>query len=628
MSGIAGLLHLDGRPVDPAVLRKMIQRLAHRGPDGEGLWHSGPVGLAHRMLWTTPESLDERLPAVSRDGKLAITADARLDNREELLDAFGMTGERRRGAADSELLLLAYEKWDEGCLQKLLGDFAFVIWDGRREILFCGRDHLGIKPFYYHRSGGLFAFASEIKALLSLAEVPRRLDEQRLADFLAGLPADPPSTFYQGIARLPPAHGMRVTGTRIHQQAYWSLDPDRQLPPADFQEYARQFHGLFSEAVRCRLRSAFPLGASLSGGLDSSSVVCMARRLSSGTAQPLRTFSAVFPTVPRSDERPFIQSVIGQGGLQPFLFEADQISPLRPGGRIFGVEDEPYLPSHMFVLSGLYRLSRDNDVRILLDGFDGDRVVSYGYDYLLELASRWEWGALWAQAGQIAGRYGVSRGRVLWRCGFRDMAKSPLQYAWWFAQRCSPSLWVLNTIVQPSFVRRMGLGKRAFNRRWGRRPLFNARLLHWRSLIDGSVSLFSEIMDRAAAGFSVELRHPFLDKRVVEFCLALPPDQRLREGRPRPIVREALKGILPELVRHRVSKADLSPNFSRSLLKFEGRFLGEIFRGDLRLLEPYLNVFALRRAYRRFASENGGPGAGVVWTGATLALWLMNQEPK
>ncbi|HWP41854.1 MAG TPA: asparagine synthetase B, partial [Blastocatellia bacterium] len=175
MSGIFGLYHLDGRPASRSQLQEMMQSLAHRGPDGQNAWSEGAVGLGHQMLRTTPESLLENLPLANSTNEIVITADARLDNRDELIELLGFGAEPREQISDSQLILAAYEAWDERCLERILGDFAFAIWDGKKQRLFCARDRFGVKPFYYYSSAGLFAFASEIKALLSLQEIPRRL---------------------------------------------------------------------------------------------------------------------------------------------------------------------------------------------------------------------------------------------------------------------------------------------------------------------------------------------------------------------------------------------------------------------------------------------------------------------
>src|SRR3989442_1012999 len=208
VSGIAGLWRLDGRPTEPAELDRMLARLAHRGPDGAGAWRHGPVALGHRMLHTTPESLRECQPLVGTTGDLVLVADARIDNRAELCPLLPAPSD----ATDAELILAAYERWGEHCPEHLLGDFAFAIWDGRAQRLFCARDHFGVKPLYYHhRPSRLFAFASEIKGLLALADIPRRLNETRVAAYLVPLFEDKEVTFYEEIVRLPPAHRMVVS---------------------------------------------------------------------------------------------------------------------------------------------------------------------------------------------------------------------------------------------------------------------------------------------------------------------------------------------------------------------------------------------------------------------------------
>ena len=183
MSGIAGALNLNGRPLEREDMARMVQSIAHRGPDGSGVWSEGAVGLGHRMLWTTPESLNEKLPLADGARNMAITADARIDNRDELFDALNVDGQRDE-ISDSELILLAYQRWGERCPERLQGDFAFAIWDGVNQLLFCARDHMGVKPFHYYRSSQAFIFASEIKALFALPEVSPRINESRLADYL------------------------------------------------------------------------------------------------------------------------------------------------------------------------------------------------------------------------------------------------------------------------------------------------------------------------------------------------------------------------------------------------------------------------------------------------------------
>jgi asparagine synthase (glutamine-hydrolysing) len=184
MSGISGIYNLDGHPANPFALKQMSDALAHRGPDGTRQWIHGPVGFTHLRNNTTPESVYERQPLGNEDGSCWLTMDGRIDNGPEVRTTLESKGLQCRDATDAELVLRAYECWCEDCPKRLLGDFAFAIWDSRKQHLFCARDHLGVRPFYYHRGASQFAFGSEIRALLALETIPRRLNESRLVDFL------------------------------------------------------------------------------------------------------------------------------------------------------------------------------------------------------------------------------------------------------------------------------------------------------------------------------------------------------------------------------------------------------------------------------------------------------------
>ena len=302
----------------------MVDILAHRGPDGADIWVDGCVGLGHRMLWTTPESLIEKLPLVNERGDLVITADARIDNRDELIAALQTNNRPADKITDSDLILAAYEKWGEDCPQHLLGDFAFAIWDERKQILFCARDHFGVKPFYYYYSNQTFIFASETKALLSIDEVPHQVNEVRIGDYLTSMLEDKSITSYQGVLRLPPAHSITLTQQgNLQLRCYWTLELSEELRLNSDEEYAEAFRKVFTEAVRCRLRTAFPIGSHLSGGLDSSSICCIARKLLEESNSQLHTFSNIFDDVPGSDERSFIEAVLEQGDFIPHFTHAD-----------------------------------------------------------------------------------------------------------------------------------------------------------------------------------------------------------------------------------------------------------------------------------------------------------------
>ncbi len=611
MSGIAGLWRLSGQPLDPTDLRAMLARLAHRGPDGVAEWTAVGVGLGHRMLHTTPESLVERLPLASADGELVLTADARIDNGAELASALGPT------ATDGELILRAYARWGEDCPRHLTGDFSFAIWDARRRVFFCARDHFGVKPFYYHHAPErLFAFASEIKGLLALQEVPRRLNEQRVADYLLPLLEDKEATFYQDIRRLPPGNRLTVTiaGTRI--EPYWALDPTRELRLGSDAEYAEAFRDVFTEAVRCRLRSVGPLGAMLSGGLDSSSIVCVARNLLPGqNGGPLHTFSAVFDDVPECDERRYITAVTRDDGLEPHYVAGDRLLPVGDLLSLLAEQDEPPYAPNLFLHRGLYQAARAVRVNVVLDGLDGDLAVSHGIASLLELARGGRWLRLVLEVDGLARRFGRSRWSILRGQVLTPLAPEFMRRAWRTLLR-RPKPVAEDNLLNKAFARRTHATARL--QRLTATTL-TEREHHYRGLTLGLVPLVLEIADRAAATLRLEPRYPFFDHRVAEFCLAIPGDQKLKRGWTRIVLRRGMAGILPAEIQWRGGKSDLSPNFIRTLLSESGSLSVLEYAA---VLEPYVDLDTLRAAHERFVRSGTARDGLTIWKVAVVARWL------
>ena len=242
MSGITGIFRRDGKDVDPSDIKKMNDKIAHRGPDGSKVWCEGPVAFGHQMLHTTPESLHEILPFEDEESGLVITADARIDNREDLAPKLGI--EDNEHVSDSYFILKAYEKWGEKCPEELLGDFAFAIWDKNRETLFCARDHMGVKPFYYYLSDDVFYLSSEKKGLLVANEIPKKINEVRVADYLTFFVNDKEITFYEEIFRLKPAYYV-IMDFLIMMRCYWDLNPNQEIIMDSDEEYAEKFLQIF-----------------------------------------------------------------------------------------------------------------------------------------------------------------------------------------------------------------------------------------------------------------------------------------------------------------------------------------------------------------------------------------------
>lgn len=638
MSAIIGIYYRDSRPLESQPLEKMLDVLAHRGEDGVGIWKEGSIGLGNRLLWTTPESLTEQQPLVSRSGNLILTADARIDNREELISSLELTDIPANKITDSQIILNAYEKWGESCPERFLGDFAFAIWDKRSQSLFCARDHFGVRSLYYYFSKQIFTFATEIKALFQLSEVPRQLNEVKVAEHLAPLCNDSVHSYYQDILRLPPAHWMKIGSEGLKIQSYWSLNPHQRLKLGSDGEYVEAFRDTFAKAVGCRLRSAFPVGSMLSGGLDSSSVTVMARQLmqENGNAV-LPTFSAIFEKVKQCDESFYQNAVIGQGNIQPYRLHADSVSPLTDLERLLWHIEEPLPGPNTYIPWCLHKTAQKQGIRAILDGWDGDTVISHGRRYLLELAVKKRWLNLYLEMKAYGEKqnlpwreayynwlkkYGikpiVANSALLQQLKqtYRSVRGKKLSSIESFSNRV---LW--NPTIDPDFAERIDLAQmyRAANPKAASTEQQHHYQLITRSLIPQTL----ERTSKAAAALSIELRHPFWDKRLVEFCLSLPPEQKMTQGLTRMIMRRGMKGLLPPEVQERVSKSNLAASVNQGLLNFERDRMEKIIFQNSKNIEKYIDIVRLRQSYKRFASGDVSQGEDLdVWRGVSFALWL------
>src|SRR5438067_551558 len=293
MSGIAGIVS-SGTEADPALLMRMLSALAHRGPDGEGQWASGPIALGHRLLAVEPGAPQDKQPAADTLGERRLVWDGRLDNRGELTAA--LAGDLdRRDVSDADLVLAGYRRWGEDIVGRLVGDFAFALWDGITRTMLCARDALGVRPLYYHHGGRGLLFASEVGALLEDRSVPRRPDDATVVDFLRMRAGEVGATFFEGIRRVPPAHLLRLSGNRLTLHRYWTPDLSRTVRYPRDEDYHEAFRALFGEAVRCRLPASGPAAILLSGGIDSTLVAAMAAAVRDpAPAAPLTAITLVY----------------------------------------------------------------------------------------------------------------------------------------------------------------------------------------------------------------------------------------------------------------------------------------------------------------------------------------------
>ncbi len=539
MSGIAGMYDRSGAPVDRTLLRSFAHFLSYCGPDGGETWADGSIGLAHTMLHTARESPIERQPA-SLDDQLWISADARIDCREELQTKLEQQG---RGAAlgattsDSVLILRAYAAWGTECVQHLRGDFAFAIWDARKKLLFCARDHFGVKPFYYAELGELFVFSNTLDCLRQNPDVSEELNDAAIGDFLLfGLNCDPATTTFRGISRLPAAHAMTISPEGLRIQRYWSVPTNGRVRYHRAEDYVEHFQILLQAAVADRTR-ADRVGILLSGGLDSATVAATARELSgsAGGALELRAYTVVYESlIPDEDGRharevaEFLKiplRCIPMDELQPFeRWDEPEIGSLEP-------VDNPFY-------AGLFDQFRTiaADCRVVLSGEGADNLMYFEmWPFAQDLMSNQQWRELVAETF-----------RYLWvRPSVLPGLKRRVQRL--FGN--DPTAPIYPRWLEPDFARRLNLKDRA--KEWSELPVSRPHPILPKAHASLSLPHWSTLFEQENPGVTrcpVEVRHPFLDLRVVNFLMALPPFPLFFEKR---LLREVVAGRLPEGTRTR-----------------------------------------------------------------------------
>jgi asparagine synthase (glutamine-hydrolysing) len=559
VSGFVGVLRRDGAPASEVDLGPAAATLAHRGPTPAHAWCRGPVAVACVQRRGTLLSQTETLPLESSRPGLVVVHDARLDNREELASTLGLRDRLLTGVADGEILLAGWERWGERLPEHLLGDFALAIWDERERTLLLVRDQIGIRALFYFASPRLIAFASEIKALLAVDGAPRSLRPERVADFMGGFMPDRGATFYAGIERVRAGERVVATARELVRRTYFALSLPERTHRGSVEDVAAGFREVVGKSVKDRLSSAGAVGSMLSGGLDSSSIVALAREIRRGRGDsPLPTFSFVFSRSAVSDETPFIRAVEHQGGIETHFFDGDSTSPLRDLDALLVATDEPFPGMHMCLRQGIGRLAAGLGVGVLLEGNGGDTVASFGFHFLAELLRRGRLLRLAREVRGLARRQGASPRAML-----AHYALGPNIPLW--LRRARRRLRGRTARLQaPPFVTRE-LAERTrllerFEEFWHRYPPARGEREH--QLRELSDNLPGNTFELTYASLGVEPRFPFYDLRVIAYCLAVPPGHRIADGMTRMLPRRAFAALLPAEVLERTRK----PNPAASLI--------------------------------------------------------------
>lgn len=568
MCGIVGICALNGGPpAEASTLRRMLGMIRHRGPDQFGIYVDDHAALGNARLSIIDLSTGQQ-PISNEDGTLWIVFNGEIFNHPELRQELERKGHRFATTCDTETVLHAYEEYGPGCLAKFNGQFAIAIWDTRNRALFLARDRLGVRPLFYTFADGRLVFGSEIKAILAAPGVAAAVDPLALDQIFTFWSPLSPRSFFQGIEEVPPGHYLRLREGRVALEPYWQLTfPEgRPEPVHSRDEYAAELRELLVDATRMRLRADVPVGAYLSGGLDSSTITAIIRH---HTASPLETFSISFSDADY-DESGFQTRMARHLGTDHHVVHASDADIGRVFPEVVWHAETPLLrtsPAPMFLLSGLVR---EKGFKVVLTGEGADEFLA-GYDLFKEAKIR----RFWAAQPDSKLRPALFSRIYPWISGLTQggSAYATAFFGLGLEETASPSYshslrWRTTSRVKRFFsddmadrIRAAGTGNHldpAFPEGFdGWDPLHRAQYLEISIFL--SQYLLSSQSDRVAMGHSVEGRFPFLDHRVVDFCNGLPPDLKLHGLKEKYLLKEISREWLPAEITDRPKQPYRAP---------------------------------------------------------------------
>jgi asparagine synthase (glutamine-hydrolysing) len=647
MCGIAGIYYFNGISKTGGI-RQMTESLRHRGPDDEGFLgvnfeskkvyplmgkesrtegpsiedFDQPVNLllGHRRLSILDLSAAGHQPMGNEDGSLWIVHNGEIYNYLEIRKELERLGHTLRSKTDTEVILHAYEEWGTDCLKRFNGMWAFAIVDLGKNRIFCSRDRVGVKPFYYIYERRQFCFASEIKALLEADNFSVEPNEQTIADYLLlGILDHTNKTFFKNIYQLRPGEYLLLENNRVIIQPYWDIN-GKEIRFAEEREYSEHFYELLTDSIRLRLRSDVPIGSCLSGGLDSSSIVCLANKLMFDgqiidprlVGQRQKTFSSCFEDL-AYDERKFIELVIDQTGAEKNYVFPQAKDFYEEMTKLIWLQDEPFGSTSIYAQWDVMRLSKERGVTVLLDGQGVDEMLA-GYTpafyyFLAQFLARGRLLRWMKEIKAFRDRQDMTLSRLLkgifgvllpsWgRVGAQKMTKT------W-------TVWANKTFQNHCL------------RPFARTNKFEDALNNYLYQAFRFVALpgLLHYEDRNSMAFSLETRLPFLDFRLVEYLFSLPPGEKIKDGVNKVVLRNAMKGILPEAIRNRTDKMGFATPediWFRTVLR---KPIHEMIHSKSFAERGYFNIEQVKKAFDQHCQGKTNIHF-TIWRWINIEMWF------
>jgi asparagine synthase (glutamine-hydrolysing) len=564
MCGIAGILNFNGSQISLDEVKKMTDVISHRGPDGEGQWlnASKTLGLGHRRLSIIDLSENARQPMSYLHERYTITYNGEIYNYVELKEELKKDGYTFSSTSDTEVILAMYDKYKTDCVKYFDGMFSFVLWDEQNKTAFCARDRFGEKPFHYYYDKNRFVFASEIKCFWQ-ANIPKIVNNKTLCNFLANKTflydyKKPSETFYENIYRLEPAHSIFIKDGDLTFTKYWNINLSSIVPSKlSIEDATREFRTLLTQSVNKRLRSDVPIGSSLSGGIDSSAIVCIIDSLKQPNSPKQLTFSARFKDFEK-DEGRFMEMVSKKTDADPKYIFPDEDMLAEDLENLFYHQDEPTAGASIYAQWSVMSLAKQNHTKVLLDGQGADEILAgyhnYYYTYYYELLHT-DKELFKLELNNIKERY-----PVIYKHFENYLNSSPnlFQKSYNYVKRKFSSEKTLTAIIETeSFI------APAFKEQHNSSLAFPAfstlnSHLHFNTHKVGLQDLL-RYADRNSMAHSREVRLPFLDHKIAEFLFSLPSSYKIHQGWTKYPLRKGFENLLPKEIAWRVDKIGYEP---------------------------------------------------------------------
>lgn len=560
MSAVGCLINLDGEPVQPDQLDRMARGLSRYGSDRQQSRIFGDLGLVQAMYRVLPEDSVDASPRTGGDGRFASVFDGRIDNREDIGIRLGISQAELTGFSDGDLLIRAFEAWRHDTPAKLIGEFTFVVADLLERTMFAARDQMGKRPFFYTLQKNRFVGSSMPGGIFCFPDLDREINPERIADFLLLNFHDAASTYFRNVWRLEPAHWMLVKAGRITTHRYWDPNNIADVRYSRNDDYVASFKEHLDVAVRAQLRSRSDVGMFLSGGLDSPTVAWSAANILAERGRKLFAYTSVpAPTLrtdPRpniyGDEREFVSAIAGMLPNLDVNFVDAAEHTIR--GPLQTTLPDYYAPprnlTNFYWLHAIMERARDRGLRVMLNATMGNMTFSYdGVNSFWQMLGSGHFRSVLAfLRRQPYGRFGILRPIA------KHMLLPALPAAWWLTYRRrwlghDFNKWEFSAISE-SFDKETSAAQRA--KTIGFDPTFrssvNGRAMRIDILTRGAAVEGAELNAADRATFGIDHRDPACDLRLVEYCLGIPDEQYILDGKPRSLVRRAMRGQLPDQV--------------------------------------------------------------------------------